>query len=148
MQTNQKNIFCVLIEGEPVDSFPEEVCFDEIETVDKNGKKKKERKPVEPLAADVRGETKKEVLKKIKEEKLRLIAPMYNLDYDDLKQRHKQRKMKKIIYTSTIAACVFFLFALYSTFMLLKISSQQKTLKLHQALSLANESKKYLLCFN
>ena len=140
----RKNIFCVLIEGEPVDSFPEEVCFDEIETVDKNGKKKKERKPVEPLAADVRGETKKEVLKKIKEEKLRLIAPMYNLDYDDLKQRHKQRKMKKIIYTSTIAACVFFLFALYSTFMLLKISSQQKTLKLHQALSLANESKKYL----
>jgi hypothetical protein len=65
----RKNIFCVLIEGEPVDSFPEEVCFDEVETKDKNGKKKIERIPVEPLAADVRGENKKEVLKKIKEKK-------------------------------------------------------------------------------
>lgn len=140
----RKNIFCVLIEGEPEDSFPEEVTYDLIETTDKNGKKKTTKKLVEPLAADVRGETKKEVLQKIKEEKLRLIAPMYNLDYDDLKQRHRQRKMKKIIYTSVIASCVFFLFALYSTVMLLKISSQQKTLKLHQALSLADESNKHL----
>lgn len=140
----RKNIFCVLIEGEPEDSFPSEVLFDEIETKDKNGKKKIEKKPVEPLAADVRGANNKEVLKKLKTEKLRLIAPMYNLDYDDLKQRHKQRKIRKIIFTSIIAASVCFLFALYSLLMLLKISSQQKTLKMHQALSLAEDSKEYL----
>ena len=69
---------------------------------------------------------------------------MYNLDYDDLKQRHKQRKIRKIIFTSIIAASVCFLFALYSLLMLLKISSQQKTLKMHQALSLAEDSKEYL----
>ena len=140
----RKNIFCVLIEGEPEDSFPEEVLFDEVEIKDINGKKKIEKKPVEPLAADVRGINNKEVLRKLKIEKLRLIAPMYNLDYDDLKQRHKQRKIRKIIFTSVIAASVCFLFAVYSLFMLLKISSQQKTLKQHQALSLAEDAKDYL----
>ena len=54
----RKNIFCVLIEGEPSDSFPEEVLFDEEEII-KNGKKTKQKIMVEPLAADVRGENKK-----------------------------------------------------------------------------------------
>ena len=72
------------------------MLFDEIEKKEKNGKVKKEKILVEPLAADVRGSNKREVLKKLKEEKLRLIAPMYNLDYDDLKQRHKQRRQRKI----------------------------------------------------
>ena len=136
----RKNIFCVLVEGEPSDSFPEEVLFDEEEVIDKNGKVKKEKKLVEPLAADVRGENKKEVLKKIKEEKLRLIAPMYNLDYDDLKQRHKLRRQKQIITTVSAIAIVLFLFTVYTSLMLIKINSQQKTLKLHQASSLSSQA--------
>ncbi|MBR5662485.1 MAG: TIR domain-containing protein [Bacilli bacterium] len=140
----RKNIFCVLIEGEPKDSFPEEICFDEIETIDKNGKKKIEKKPVEPLAADVRGETKKEVLKKIKEEKLRLIAPMYNLDYDDLKQRHKLRKMRRMFITSACVSAFCILFTIYSLLMFLKIYHQQKTLKTHQALSLSEDAMRYM----
>ena len=136
----RKNIFCVLIEGEPSDSFPEEVLFDEEK--DKNGKVK--RKLVEPLAADVRGDNKKEVLKKIKSEKLRLIAPMYNLDYDDLKQRHKLQRQRKILITSIIIAISCLLFALYTTIMLVKINSQQNTLKLHQSLSLSSKAQDYL----
>ena len=141
----RENIFCVLVEGEPNESFPDDVLFDEVKVKDKSGKTKTEKKYYEPLAADVRADNKKEMLKKIKDEKLRLIAPMYNLDYDDLKQRHKQRRMKKIAYIASIASCVFFLFALYSTIMFLKINSQQKKLKLNQAINLANESKNYLL---
>ena len=125
---------------EPSDSFPEEVLFDEEK--DKNGKVK--RKLVEPLAADVRGDNKKEVLKKIKSEKLRLIAPMYNLDYDDLKQRHKLQRQRKILITSIIIAISCLLFALYTTIMLVKINSQQNTLKLHQALSLSSKAQDYL----
>ena len=126
----RKNIFCVLIEGEPVDSFPEDLLTD-----DDN------KTPVEPLAADVRGKNKKEVLKKIKSEKLRLVAPMYNLDYDDLRQRHKLRKQKRIINISIIIAIALLLFSLYTSAMLIKINSQQKKLKLHQATSLASDSK-------
>ena len=140
----RKNIFCVLVEGEPKDAFPEEVLYDEEEIVLKNGKKKKEKILVEPLAADVRGENKKEILKKLKNEKLRLIAPMYNLDYDDLRQRHKQRRQRKIIITSLIVAAFCLLFAIYTSIMLIRINSQQKILKLHQSESLSNKSKEYL----
>ena len=127
----RENIFCVLIEGEPADSFPDEVLHDK-------------GKLIEPLAADVRGTNKKEVLKKIKEEVLRLVAPMYSLDYDDLKQRHRQRKIRRIINTLAIALIASILFILYSSFMLIKISTQQKTLKLHQALTLSESSTKSL----
>ena len=136
----RKNIFCVLIEGEPSDSFPEEVTYDEIET-----KKGKEKVLVEPLAADVRGINKKEVLKKIKEERLRLIAPMYNLDYDDLKQRNKLRRQKRILMTSVIVAIACILFTIYTSIMLIKINSQQNTLKLHQALTLSENAEEYLI---
>ena len=135
----RKNIFCVLVEGEPADSFPEEVTYEEVV---EDGKVK--RIPVEPLAADVRGITRSEVLKKIKEEKLRLVAPMYNLDYDDLKQRHKLRRQKKILTTAIIVAASCFLFAVYSLGMVIKINTQQNILAEHQALSLASKAEDYL----
>ena len=132
----RKNIFCVLVEGEPSDSFPEEVLYDE----DEKGK----RILVEPLAADVRGTTKKEIKKKIEEEKLRLIASMLNIDYDDLKQRHKQREQKRKMMIVTAIASFLLIFSLYTSIMLIKITSQSKTLKLHQALSLSSDSERYL----
>ena len=140
----RENIFCVLIEAEPADSFPEEVLFDEIEVV-KNGKKKKEKRPVEPLAADVRGATKKDVLKKIHEEKLRLAAAMCHIDYDDLKQRHKLREQKRKANIATGIAIASILFLLYTSIMLIKINSQQNILKNHQALTLAENAEEYLL---
>ena len=129
----RRNIFCVLVEGEPKDSFPKAVLYDD------DGKTL-----VEPLAADVRGETKKEVLKKIKSEKLRLIAPMYHLDYDDLRQRHKMQEQRKMIITSTIVAISCLLFTLYTSIMLIKIYNQQKLLKKHQAITLSEKSEQSL----
>ena len=135
----RRNIFCVLIEGEPDESFPEEVLFEEVEE-----KGKKVKKPVEPLAADVRGTTKKEVLKKIHEEKLRLAAAMYNIDYDDLKQRHKLREQKRKMNILMGISIASILFLLYTSIMLIKINSQQKILKNHQAITLASKSNDYL----
>lgn len=140
----RKNILCVLVEGEPSESFPEEVLYDEKEVKQKNGKIKKEKILVEPLAADVRGNSKTEVLKKIKEEKLRLVAGMLNVDYDDLKQRHKLRKQKRIIAMSSAIACFCLFFALYTSVMLLKINKQKNTLREHQALSLSSKAIEYL----
>ncbi|MBO4880823.1 MAG: TIR domain-containing protein [Firmicutes bacterium] len=76
-------ILTVLAEGEPDEAFPEELRFKE-----ENG----ERIAVEPLAADVRGATVQESLKKLSAEKLRILAPMLGVNYDDLKQRAKQRR--------------------------------------------------------
>ncbi len=139
----RENIFCVLIEGEPSDSFPEEVLFEEKEVV-KNGKKKKEKIPVEPLAADVRGTTNKEVLKKIHEEKLRLAAAMCHIDYDDLKQRHKLREQKRKANILTAISVASLLFLLYTSIMLIKINSQQNILKRHQAITLSEKAKDYI----
>lgn len=139
----RENIFCVLIEGEPKDSFPEEVVFDEKEVV-KNGKKKKEKIPVEPLAADVRGANNKEVLKKIHEEKLRLAAAMCHIDYDDLRQRHKLREQKRKANIATGISIASILFLLYTSIMLIKINSQQNILKKHQALTLAGNAEEYI----
>ena len=139
----RKNIFCVLIEGEPADSFPEEVLYDYKEKV-VNGKTKKEKIMVEPLAADVRGKNNREVLKKLKEEKLRLIAPMYNLDYDDLRQRHKIWRQKHMIHTSLAIAAIAILFLIYSLFMIIKINLQQNILAEYHALSLVDQAKGYL----
>ena len=66
----RENILAVLVDGEPADSFPHQLCVDE------NGN------PVEPLAADVRGKNKREVKKKIKSESLRLAAAILHCDYE------------------------------------------------------------------
>ena len=76
-------ILTVLTEGEPEASFPEELCFKE-----EDGRKV----AVEPLAADVRADSVQAALKKLSGEKLRILAPMLGISYDDLKQRAKQRR--------------------------------------------------------
>ncbi|MBR0515157.1 MAG: TIR domain-containing protein [Clostridia bacterium] len=87
------HVLTVLVEGEPDHSFPDMIRY-EI----RDGKQVE----TEPLAADVRSDSIKGSLKKLKAEKLRLLAPMLNLSYDDLKRRSRQRKIR--IVTSISAA--------------------------------------------
>ncbi|MDY3853449.1 MAG: toll/interleukin-1 receptor domain-containing protein [Butyribacter sp.] len=90
------NIIVVLVEGEPYESFPKILTEIEVDGEIKN---------IEPLAVDVRGNSEKEILKKVSGEKLRFISQMLNLDYDDLRQRQKERRRKRIIAaTSTVMA--------------------------------------------
>ena len=82
---DREHVLAILIDGEPGESFPAPLLTDE------NGN------PVEPLAADIRGKTAKERDKKFKTEFLRLAAPLIGCTYDDLKQRHKERIIKRNI---------------------------------------------------
>lgn len=118
------HILVVLAEGEPVDSFPEILCFDEVEARDENGKVFIEKKEIEPLAADTRGQTKKEVLKAIDVAVIKLCAAIFGLNYDDLKQRHREQKIRKMtaIFGSIGAAVL--AFAIFATVMFVKISRQ------------------------
>ena len=81
----RKKILAVLIDGEPDSSFPPQILKD-----DKGN-------PVEPLAADIRGNSKNERKKKFKTEIIRLLAPIIGCSYDDLKQRHRERLIKRNI---------------------------------------------------
>ncbi|MDE7043431.1 MAG: hypothetical protein K2O97_00120 [Acetatifactor sp.] len=87
------------------------------------------RRQLEPLAADIRGRTKRDMLKALKTEKLRLLAPMFSLNYDDLRQRHRERRMKRILAVSSTAAAVCLCFGAFSTYMALRIQRQKEQIE-------------------
>ncbi|MCR4588550.1 MAG: TIR domain-containing protein, partial [Lachnospiraceae bacterium] len=121
---DRTHVLAVLLEGEPEQSFPEELRFIDEEITREDGTKETVRREIEPLAADFRGNTHKEISKKMDLEILRLLAPMFGVDFDDLRQRHRERKMKRIIRISAAISAVFFTFALVSTTMALRINKQ------------------------
>lgn len=100
----REHVLAVLIEGEPDQAFPKQLLEDE------------EGNPVEPLAADVRGTTRREIDKKLRTEIMRLAAPLLHCSYDDLRQRHRERKMRRIASACGAAAAVALLFGAYSTY--------------------------------
>ena len=79
------HILLVLADGTAELSFPKQLRFKE-----ENGVLIES----EPLAANIVGESVQDSLKKLKSEKLRILAPMLGVGYDDLRRRARQRKMK------------------------------------------------------
>jgi len=140
----RNNILCVLVEGEPDESFPEILRYNTVETITKTGKKRNKKVACEPLAMDVRGKDKNEINKKLKNEVIRVIAPMYNLDYDDIKRRHEERELKRKNHLFKIVAIASFIFALYSIFLFSKIYISSNKLKKDQSINLAEEAHELL----
>lgn len=101
---DREHVLAVLAEGEPGESFPKQLLEDE------NGS------PVEPLAADIRGKTKAQINKKLKTEIMRLAAPLLHCSYDDLRQRHRERHIRKIVSVTAATAVFALAFAAYSTY--------------------------------
>ncbi len=118
------HILVVLAEGEPVESFPQLLTYDQVKVTDENGCVRFERKEIEPLAADTRGNDKKEILKAMDIAVLKLCAAMFGLNFDDLKQRHREAKMRKAMTVLGAIGAFLLLFALVVTGMLIKISRQ------------------------
>lgn len=136
----RERIFAILAEGEPDDSFPPQLRYAEREEYNEMGEKVVVQVPVEPLAADIRGNSKREILKKMDEELLRLAAPMFDLNYDDLRQRHKEQKMKRILTLVSVIACIFLVFGIVSTVLSLKIQSQaDEIFEQNQVITAKNE---------
>ena len=81
-------VLAVLAEGEPQDAFPALLCKGK----DADGNET----DIEPLAADVRSDTLKGSLKKLKKEKLRILAPMLGTTFDGLYMRQKRRTRRNV----------------------------------------------------
>ena len=141
----RSNILCVLVEGEPKDSFPEILQYYEEKVKSENGEETIKTVPCEPLAMDVRGRNKKEIYNKLKKELIRIIAPMYNLDYDDIKQRHEERELKRKANIFKTIAITSLLFAVYSIFLFSRIYISSKQLKYDQSINLSKEASELLL---
>ena len=125
LQTHPRDhILVVLAEGEPADSFPEILTYEQTEVKDENGNVSFSRREIEPLAADTRGSNKKEILRAMDITVLKLCAAMFGLNYDDLKQRRREARMRKMMTVLGITGAFFFCFAAVVTGMLIKISRQ------------------------
>ncbi len=119
-------IFTVLVEGEPEESFPPQLVNETVQTINENGETITYNQKYEPLAADVRGHNRKEMKRKLKDEVLRLLAPMFSLNYDDLKQRHREQKNRRILFATFVTCGVFLAFGITSTILALQINAQSK----------------------
>lgn len=138
---DREHILAVLVEGEPEEAFPEELLYREELQTREDGSTIRVKIPVEPLAADVRGRNKKEIKKKIKEEILRLAAPMFECGYDELKQRHKERRLRRMLGIAAAAAAICFAFGSVSTAMALKIKGQNEEIQ-NQNQQISEQSKR------
>lgn len=128
----RQNVLAVLIEGEPCDSFPHSLLVDEY------GRK------VEPLAADVRGTTKHEINKKMKTEVVRLAAPLLYCSYDDLRQRHRERKMRKMAAILSGVAVLGIAFGVYSAISASLIRQNYREKQINESKHLADKAQSLL----
>ncbi|HOQ75144.1 MAG TPA: toll/interleukin-1 receptor domain-containing protein [Thermoclostridium sp.] len=147
----QDRILALLVEGEPDESFPEPLRLKRRQVVGEDGEVREVVEEVEPLAADIRADSLGKMKKKLKVEILRLLAPILNCRFDDLRQRHRERAIKRILSLS-ISLSVFFLgFGSFSAWQAWQIRQKsvlleqqvQKTLE-GQSLYMANISTQLL----
>ena len=110
----RENVLCVLIEGEPEDSFPRILRCEEVEQIEVDGTITKVINEIEPLAADVRATTQGKCKQLIKAEMLRVLAPILGCSYDTLKQRHRERRQRQIMTGLTVIIGFLMLFGGFS----------------------------------
>lgn len=129
-KNGRERVLAVLIEGEPAESFPDELLYKTEKRTLADGTIEEIKVPVEPLAADVRGANKKEILKAMDTEVLRILAAMFHLNYDDLRQRHREQKQKKIMRWMTVGAIACLLFAIFCAGVAIKINQKNREISL------------------
>ena len=83
----RERIIVILVEGEPWESFPKILT-----QVERDG----QMVEIEPLAVDIRADSDRAILKNIKQERFRFFSSMLGVDYDDLRQRQRERRLKRI----------------------------------------------------
>lgn len=124
-------IIPLLIDGEPEESFPQQLFWREV-----NGK----RVNVEPLAADIRAVSSRQSLKLLKGELLRILAPMLGCRYDDLRQRHRERAMRRTLAAVFTALAVAVAFGMVMSSQFLRINEQMRMKLYNQSCVLAEYS--------
>ena len=146
---DDSKIIPLLIEGEPEDSFNPELKSLKMRFI--NTENIEEEKELELLAADIRPEeikdpsfkgyeelektkdptlsvlTKKSLQLLKKTEIYRIMATILDVSYGDLKLRHRERKLKQIIFASAFAAVSMLIFGISVTSLYIKsVISERK----------------------
>lgn len=91
-----ESILALLIEGEPAEAFPPALREIRHTVVDRDGSTYERVEEVEPLAADVRV-TRHESLGYLRRmAKLRVMAALLGVKFDDLRQREQERRTRRV----------------------------------------------------
>ena len=138
----RNRIVTVLAAGTPEESIPKEITTvyaeDGITVLEE----------YEPLVAYLTADSRKQVLKNLDKELLRLCAAVLGCPYDSLRQRHKRRKMRQTMLAMSAA----FLIALSFIGMLinrnLEIEAQRRSVQLRESELLAADAEEALLTGN
>lgn len=134
---DRKHVLLVLAEGEPDESFPEILLYEDVIEKDLNGNDVTIRREREPLAADCRGKNNKERLKAMDNVVIKLCAAIFNLNYDDLKQRHREQAIRRRILFLEMIIAVVCLFALVCLGFGIRIKKQNGIISDRYAASMA-----------
>ncbi len=141
---DRKHVLLVLAEGEPEESFPEILMYEDITAKDENGNDITVRVDREPLAADCRGDNNQQRLKAMDNVVLKICAAIFNLNYDDLKQRHRERQIRRRIIAMSAALAIVSIFAVTCLGFMLKINNQRKEIQDKYAGTMASASEQLL----
>ena len=101
------NIIAVIVRGEPADSFPD--SFIEQKTVQKilpDMTVVERIETIEPVASDLRAETRSRWKEALNYETVRIIASILGLHPDDLEQRHRARRRRAVVTLVSVIAAV------------------------------------------
>jgi WD40 repeat protein len=99
-------ILALLIEGEPGQSFPRSLCEIRHRIVTESGAAGEQIEEVEPLAADVRRSRKESGRYLKRMARLRMLACILGCRFDDLRQRERERTVKRRIWLASLTAGV------------------------------------------
>lgn len=124
----REHVLAVLIEGEPDESFPKQLLSDDYGN------------PVEPLAADLRGASKGEIRRKMRTEIVRLAAPLLGCSYDELRQRHRERRLRRAVCATAAVAVFAVAFGCYSMYNSMMIKKNYRGKQINQSKYLADTS--------
>jgi len=103
-----EDVIAVIVEGEPIDSFPE--LFIEkklVRHILPNMKIIEREETIEPVAADLRGDTPARRKQLLRYETVRITASALGLHPDALEQRHRRRRSRTIAAAATVAGLLF-----------------------------------------
>ena len=133
-------ILTLLAEGEPAEVFPDTLCYEERTLLRPDGTTEIVQERIEPMAADVRGADHGTIEKKLKEEFLRILAPMLGCTYDELKQRHRDYMFRRVIAGVSVAAVLAVGVTAFSLYQAAKTEAQYQEARRNQARYLAGIS--------
>lgn len=129
---DRSRIIPVLIEGEPEESFPEEIRPDN-------------NKPQTMLAADARARTREEMVRTIKKDTLyRLAAPMLGVSFDALRQRRQIYVIKRAAAIAAASAALMAGFTAHTLYQSNQIKAAHHETLVRQGQLLAEKSEELL----